>query len=390
MRNYLLYLLVLVTFSLYFSVSEADHNSVTLSLQLYYPASSNPQKIFLRGNIAGLNWNSGLAFQYMGNNMWQYDLTYNVADFSGKLLQFKPLIDDKDWSIGANFGISLPEDNTYIQFYPWFYSQKGSYEVLPQEIYSPQLNNTRQLVIYTPPSYFENTLKTIKNVLVMHDGENLFNASTSFGGVAWDCQDTIDALVVEGTIDEVLIVGVYNTPDRINEYTYSYAKDCGCPLGGGGQGDQYLDFLYDQVVPFVDNEYRIETGVENLAMLGSSLGGLISCYAGWTRPTIWGKVGCMSSSFWWNNEDFTNVIMNTSIPQYPLTVYLDSGTSGEGNDDMTQTITVRNHMENLGFEINRDLFYYLDEGGQHNEYYWGRRFHVPMSDFYPTKNLNPQ
>jgi len=297
------------------------------------------------------------------------------------------LINDEIWSRGANFEVVLEEDPTWIVFYPWFHTVNGTYELLPNEIFSPQLNNTRQIIIYTPPSYYENTLQPMKNVIVMHDGENLFNKSTSFSGIAWGCQITVDDLVNRGLMQEVMIVGVYNTPDRTNEYTYSYAKDCQCPLGAGGQGDEYLDFLEEQILPFVAKRYRIETGQQNLAMIGSSLGGIISCYAGWTRSNVWGKVGCMSSSFWWNNEDFTNIILNSSLPQNPVTIYLDSGTSGEGNDDVLQTIAVRDHMEKLGFILGKDLFYYLDIGGQHNEYYWGHRFWVPMLDFYPIKPL---
>jgi len=369
-----------------------EFSSATIQILLVYPSANlkSHQTISLRGSTAGLNWQSGVPFTFLGNNTWSYSLSYTVAKYAGQTLQFKPLVDDSTWSMGANFQVALPEDNTWVRVYPWFYTVNGTYELLPEALYSPQLNNSRQLIIYTPPSYYENTLKPMNNVLLMHDGENLFNASTSFNGVAWECQVTINQLIAEQKIDEVFIIGVYNTPNRINEYTYSYAKDCQCPLGGGGQGDLYLDFLIEQVVPYVEQRYRIETGPNNLAMMGSSLGGLISCYAGWTRPNTWGKVGCMSSSFWWNNEDFNNIIINDSMVQAPVTIYVDSGTSGEGNDDMEQTIAVRNHLEALDFVLNRDLFYYLDVGGQHNEYYWGRRFWVPMTDFYTTKLLSPQ
>ena len=159
------------------------------------------------------------------------------------------------------------------------------YKVIGQ-VFSPQLNNTRDIVIYTPPSYYENTLKPMTNVLVMHDGQNIFNASTSFGGTPWGCDKTVDRLVVQGDMEEVLIIGVYNTPDRLNEYTYIY-DPCydttllGECVGGGGLGDIYLDFLIETAVPFVSSSgYRIETKKENLGVLGSSLGGLISCYAG--------------------------------------------------------------------------------------------------------------
>jgi predicted alpha/beta superfamily hydrolase len=151
-------------------------------------------------------------------------------------------------------------------------------------VYSPQLNNSRNIIVYTPPSYYENTLKVQNNVLVMHDGQNLFNASTSFGGTAWNCQNTIDQQVVQGNMDEVLIIGAYNTPDRLDEYTYSYdpcyQKVLGRCQGGGGKGDLYLDFLIENVVPYIAKQYRINTLRQNLGIMGSSLGGLISCYGG--------------------------------------------------------------------------------------------------------------
>lgn len=197
----------------------------------------------------------------------------------------KPLKGDVSWSIGANFQVRIPNESSSVAIYPWFWSHSGNYEVIGS-VYSPQLNNTRQIVVYTPPSYYENTLKTMNNVLVMHDGQNLFNPATSFGGIAWGCDTTIDQLVVEGLMEEVMIIGVYNTPDRLDEYTYIY-DPCyttdfrGNCVGGGGKGDLYLDFLIETAVPYVvDKGYRMDIERNNLGIMGSSLGGLISCYAG--------------------------------------------------------------------------------------------------------------
>jgi len=100
------------------------------------------------------------------------------------------------------------------------------------------------------------------------------------------------------------------------------------------------------------------------------------------------KAGCMSSSFWWNNEDFNNVVLNNTKVPPSLDAYLDSGNAGPDNDDVLQTIRVRNHMEKLGFVLNETIWYFLDIGGQHNEYYWGNRFWVPMTDFY-SPSLTP-
>jgi len=345
--------------------------------------------MYVRGDNLGLNWNYGVLLTASSSTSWYTTLSYNTSDV-GKQLSLKPLQGDDYWSVGANFIVIIPAVSSTVDIYPWFWNTQGEYEIIGS-VYSPQLNNTRDIIIYTPPSYTENTLKTINNVLIMHDGQNLFNASTSYAGVAWNCQNTINQQVVQGDMEEVLIIGVYNTPDRIDEYTYVYdpcytTTILGQCVGGGGKGDLYLDFLIENVVPFVvDQGYRIDTGRSNMGILGSSLGGLISCYGAWTRPSVWSKGGCMSSSFWWDKDNFNFDILNNYPAPALETFYVDSGNCCPEpfNDGNVQSKMVTNHMEELGFVMNKDLFYYLDEGGQHSEYYWGKRFYIPMDDLYP-------
>ena len=298
----------------------------------------------------------------------------------------KPTVGGR-WSIGSNYLVDVSSSqkrSKSVVIYPWFLQSQGSYTYL-RNMYSPQLKNSRDLVIYLPPSYIENGLRPKYTTLVMHDGQNLFNASTAFGGVAWKCQDALNGEIVSGGMEEIVVVGVYNTADRMAEYTYSVD-----PQYGGGKGDIYLDFLRDTVLPKVKAYgFPISTETSQLGILGSSLGGLISCYAGWTRPSEYGRSGCMSSSFWWNNQDFTNVVMTQHQIPAQETFYLDSGDSGDSGDGMLQTITVRDHMQKDGFSINKNLFYYLDKGASHNEYYWGQRFWIPMTKLFPPPVIVP-
>lgn len=87
-------------------------------------------------------------------------------------MEFKVLIADSTWQIGANNKIILPSQNSYVNIYPWFYTTSGRLSYI-NNVYSPQLQNTRNIIIYTPPSYDENPYKFAKNVLIMHDGQNL-------------------------------------------------------------------------------------------------------------------------------------------------------------------------------------------------------------------------
>lgn len=88
----------------------------------------------------------------------------------------------------------------------------------------------------------------------------------------------------------------------------------------------------------------------------------------------------MSSSFWWNNQDFPNTILSKWANE---TVYIDSGDSGVGSDSVNDTIKVKDRYLSLNYTINQSLFYYLDKGGEHNAKYWGGRFNLPLKYLFP-------
>jgi len=240
----------------------------------------------------------------ISDNTWAADVT---CQSSTEVLQMKVLQSDKTWMIGANHFANVRSTNS-TNIYPWFNTYQGSLTVI-DNVHSSEMGNNRSVIVYTPPSYMENTLKVHKNVLVMHDGQNLFNTKTAFMGNAWMCQNSLDQSIVGGTTEEILVVAPYNTSERMDEYTY--VQD---PEYGGGKGDLYLDFLESTIIPLAQSNFRVEISRDTLGILGSSLGGLISCYAGWTRSDVYGKVGCMSSSFWWDNQDFQTNLITKSTP----------------------------------------------------------------------------
>ena len=90
----------------------------------------------------------------------------------------------------------------------------------------------------------------------------------------------------------------------------------------------------------------------------------------------------MSSSFWWNNEDFKSSVINSKPYDSLTTLYIDSGDSGPSQDNKISTDNVKAALIKKGYIENKNLFYYLDKGGQHSESYWGKRFWVPMTDLY--------
>ena len=300
--------------------------------------------------------------------------------------EFKVLADDSTWEQGANHHFK-ESDGSSRDIYPWFNSKSGDTSTIIKNVYSKELNNTRDVIFYLPPSYYENSLKTYSNILIMHDGQNLFNRQTAYMGNAWMCQDALDATIIGGTSDEVLVVGAYNTAARMDEYTHVYDSS----EGAGGLGDTYLDWIESTLLPLVQAQLpRVKVQRETLGILGSSLGGLISCYAGVTRPSVYGKVGCMSSSFWWDENDFQNVVVPASQPFQPLNhIYMDSGTGSVGETKCTAyTSNVYDQLvQDKGYVAEEEVFRYVDEGATHSESYWGPRFHLPLEDLYPSSTV---
>ena len=102
------------------------------------------------------------------------------------------------------------------------------------------LRNQRDLIVYTPPGYAEQTARKFP-VLYLHDGQNLFDGATSFiPGQDWHVRQTADASINGRVVEPLIIVGMYNTKARVREYTPTPV-----PKLGGGRADRYARFLVE-------------------------------------------------------------------------------------------------------------------------------------------------
>ena len=321
-------------------------------------------RITIRGSVAPLSWTAGQNATWTTGNVW----VYTWADSAGDL-DWKPLVNDTQWSIGANFHVRA---GSTTDVFPFFNASSGSlFQV--NNFASPQFGNSRTLILYLPPSYNQNSLKHYP-VLYMHDGQNLFQASTSSFGTEWQVDENINSLVNGGLMDEVIVVGIYNTPNRIFEYT-----PCCDPSFGGGGANTYERFLIDTVKPFVDQNFRTLPSKENTAIMGSSLGGLLSFYIGRRNPSVFSKAGCMSSSFWWNNEALTA----QTTTHVPVKFYIDAGTN---NDGLTETTHMDNALVADGYVQGSDVNFFVAQGGSHNEASWAARVAIPLQWLFPWQS----
>jgi len=157
------------------------------------------------------------------------------------------------------------------------------------QLRSRVFHNTRFLRVWLPPGYDDPANGGRRYpVLYLNDGQNLFEAATSFTGVEWQADETADRLIREGAIPPMMIVGLDNAArGRIREYMPHRSLH---PMMLRAQGTRYPHFLIKEVMPFVARNYRVATGPENTGLGGSSLGALISVYTVAVRPGVFGRL----------------------------------------------------------------------------------------------------
>ncbi len=250
--------------------------------------------------------------------------------------------------------------------------------------YSKILTNRRYIDVYLPPGYHYNQFKSYP-VLYMHDGHNLFDPSISFGGTTWEVDTTIETLINNNLMEEIIVVGINNTNNRDFEYTWtSMFLDFDDRKQGGG-GRKYSRFIVNELKPFIDAKYRTLPFRETTAVIGSSLGGLISFYLGLYYPHVFSKIGIMSPSLWWGNGI---VFKHVKEIAPNLEIWLDMGTYEYDDEDPDPEENIRNirklrkKLIDVGYEEGDNLGYFEHQGAGHSEWYWAERLHLPLLFFF--------
>lgn len=246
--------------------------------------------------------------------------------------------------------------------------------LLKKELVIPNLNAiSHKIWIYLPPNY-ENTSKKYP-VIYMHDAQNLFDAATSYAG-EWEVDETLNKLY-EKTGKGFIVVGIENGgEERLNEYTPWKNEKY-----GGGKGAIYIDFIVNTLKPYIDDHYRTKKQQKHTGLIGSSLGGLISYYGGLEYPKTFGKIGALSTSFWFSEKvlDFTEEKGNLKKVKLFLLV------GGKEGDDMDKdTQKMEKLLLKTGFKP-KNLETKINPEGQHNEAFWSNEFLEVVSWLYHLK-----
>lgn len=234
--------------------------------------------------------------------------------------------------------------------------------IVDENFYIPQLDRERRIWIYLPPDY--NNTQLTYPVIYMHDGQNLFDEQTSFAG-EWEIDETLNDLANQG-FSVPIVVGIDNGGiHRISEYT-PWVN----PSYGGGDGDKYMAFIVETLKPFIDDNYRTQTDRDNTALMGSSLGGLISHFGSLKYQETFSKAGIFSPSYWFSDSvwSFTNQMGH----QQDFRIYLMCGDM-EGETTVPDMLNMADTLQTVGFNAD-EIKTKVVANGQHNEQLWRQEF----------------
>jgi predicted alpha/beta superfamily hydrolase len=256
------------------------------------------------------------------------------------------------------------------------------------ELYSHELDRMKTIRVFLPSTY-NTELSQCFDVLYMHDGQNLFDPKTSSYGNHWKVPETLNELEQNNKINGYIVVGIdCNNGEggrkRLDEYSPWINLDVSQYFGegaiAGGEGEAYVDFLVHTLKPYIDQHSRSNTNRENTLIAGSSMGGVISLYAGFKFPEIFSKIGAFSTAAWFAKAELFEYI-KYQFGKENLKIYLDIGTK-EGSDQSKvdfENIYVKDSIElndlllNLG-QPEENLKFIIDEDAIHNEIAWAIRF----------------
>jgi len=380
LQKFLIFLLLL------FNISILSQQTAEIRFRVISKNLPNSTNIFISGNDEKLgSWNSGLIpLEQTSDSTWERLFKFKV----GSVLEFKFTKGswktealDEYGNIPQNHALDVENDTTLSFFISeWNNGQTEtdfSGQITGKVNYLKKVEfeglEPRDVIVWMPPGYEENNEKHYP-VLYMHDGQNLFDPETAFMEIDWQMDEAADSLISNKIIEPLLIVGVYNTQNRSDEYSPSFT------------GELYMKFIVDKLKPMIDSIYRTKRGRNFTAVGGSSMGGLISFMLAWNYPNIFSKAACFSPAFMYHNFDYTTVVKNPTQNKNSIKFYIDNGGVGLEKTLRPGIELMVSELKNKGYKLNEDLFVVIDSSAQHNEEAWAKRVPNMLKLFFGIKN----
>lgn len=265
-------------------------------------------------------------------------------------------------------------------------------KIIKHQNFTSNYVDDRNVHVYLPNEYDPDSPDTY-NVLYVHDGQNVFNPKTSYTKIEWAIDEVLDSLIAHNVIKKTVVVAIWNnTKKRFSEYMpkspdhISETEDAKKGLKDFTGIDhllsnQYLKFIIDELKPFIDKTYNVTAKKEGTAIMGSSMGGLISLYAICKYPEIFGAAGCLSTH--WPVPILGPAYIESLKTELPNPkdhkIYFDYGTKTLDAQYEPYQKQVDEIMKNAGYNKGENWITKKFEGASHSEASWSKRVHIPLT-----------
>lgn len=253
----------------------------------------------------------------------------------------------------------LPDLSQLIPMNADLHTASENVRILNDAFYIPTLDRSRRIWLYLPKGYDKSKKKF--PVLYMHDGQNLFDEATSYSG-EWRIDEILDSVPLA-----CIVIGIDNGESkRMNEYNPNDTEQF-----GKGEGRQYLEFIVKTLKPYIDKNYRTLRSRKNTLMAGSSMGGLITFYAGLFYPKVFGKLGILSPAFWISPKISDEIKKQVKAKTHSGQKYFFYGGGAENQTMVSDMVSVYDLM-NAYSKAKMKIIVWPD--GRHNEVTWSNVF----------------
>lgn len=371
---------IFITFLLFYSFTIAQQN-VAITFTVYGKVPKEADKIYITGNHSLLgNWNpSRIPLKKENDTTWFKKIYF----FKGDTIQFKFTRGNwtseeitADGSIRENyFHVVAGEENLTFNIARWrdeknLTAGKITGKIVTHRSFSYEGLLSRDVQVWLPPDYDPNS-ETRYPVIYMHDGQNLFDVVTASFGIEWNVDETSDSLIRNNFVQSFIVVGIYNTVNREDEYS-QHTK-----------GELYRDFVSKKLKPFIDKTYKTLPDAPHTYTFGSSAGATVSFLLAWSSPEIFGTAICFSPAFMYEkyNINLIKLVKDHAGEKKNLKFYFYNG--GDGLDSQLQ-FGLEDMIKNLklkGYSENKDFYLFVDRNGKHHESTWAQHFWRPLLQF---------
>jgi predicted alpha/beta superfamily hydrolase len=359
----------------------AQINKVNVTIKVFSESLNQSDKIYISGNNEQFgNWHPDSITLDKTENHWKKAFKYS----KNELLEFKftkgswnTQALNEDGDIPGNHSLKVINDTTLIySVNSWGMRTQVAApqgQITGKVIYHEQMTFEgllpRDIIVWLPPGYEENKDQNYP-VLYMQDGQSLFDPITSYTKIDWQIDEAADSLIRKNEIEPIIIVGIYNTADRNEEYAPT------------PKGTKYMQFIITKLKPFIDKSYRTLPDRINTAVGGSSMGGLISFILAWNYSSYISKAACLSPAFKYDNFDHTKIVEYYFGVKKDLRIYIDNGGVGIEKNLQPGIDSMIEQLNKKDFITNKDLFITIDSTAQHNEAAWAKRVFNPLKIFF--------